>query len=306
MGQHNGTIDKITEHGDQFIIVARLEIAPSEIVVLCLGRVGGQHIPQYILFAGEVSQILVKPYGPVARCRNFVALQIQELVGRNIFRKLVAVAISHKHCRENYAVEHYVVLAYEVDYACLGIFPVFLPAVGQQLLGIGNVADGSVEPHVEHLAFGAFHGHGYTPVEVAAHGAGLQTQVEPRFALAVHVGLPFLMAFENPFAQRFLPAVQRQIPMGGLLHGHGRGSEARVGIDEVGGVERRAASLALVAVGAIAAAVGAGTGHVAVGEELAGLLVVGLHGGLHLKLSCVVEMTEEFAGCARMYVGGCA
>ena len=75
--------------------------------------------------------------------------------------------------------EYDIVLADEVDDACLGIFPPSFPAVGIKLLGVGYIADRSIEPHVEDLAFGAFDGNGYTPRQVAAHGTWLQTHVEP-------------------------------------------------------------------------------------------------------------------------------
>ena len=44
LGQLQGTVHKVTIDSDQFVIVTRLEILPSEVVVLCFGRVGRQHI----------------------------------------------------------------------------------------------------------------------------------------------------------------------------------------------------------------------------------------------------------------------
>ena len=74
----------------------------------------------------------------------------------------------------------------------------------------------------------------------------------------------------------------------------GGAADGAAGIDEVGGVERCAAGLALVAVGFGVMAVGALAGHIAVGEELLGLWVVELLGGLLYKFTLVVEMTEKF------------
>ncbi len=148
MCQHYGPVKEIAQYGNKLAIVACLKIAPGKIVVFCFRGIGCEHIAQHVLLAGEILKIFVKPYGPVARCRNFVALQIQELVGRNIFRKLVAVAISHKHCRENYAVEHYVVLAYKVYYTCFRVFPVCLPRVRQNLLCVRYIAYRRIEPHI--------------------------------------------------------------------------------------------------------------------------------------------------------------
>ena len=200
--------------------------------------------------------------------------------------------------------EHDVVLADEVEHTGFGVFPPLCVIVAHKVDGVGDVTDRSVEPYVEHLALGTLHGYGDTPVEVAAHGAGLETHVEPRLALAVDVGLPFLVSFENPLLKRTLPLVEGEVVMLCLAHyGHAAG-DGRLRVDEVGGVERCAASLALVAVRSFCAAVGAGSGHVAVGEELSGLLVVELHGCFLYEFSLVVEAAEEVGGHAAVSVGG--
>ena len=58
----------------------------------------------------------MEPNSPVARCRDFVVLEIEELVRRHVVGQDI-VAVSLQHCREDDAVEHDVVLAYEVDEA---------------------------------------------------------------------------------------------------------------------------------------------------------------------------------------------
>ena len=45
---------------------------------------------------------------------------------------------------------------------------------------------------------------------VTAHGTWLQSHVEPAFALAVYVGTPFFMIFQNPFAQPSFVLVERK------------------------------------------------------------------------------------------------
>ncbi len=103
--------------------------------------------------------------------------------------------------------------------------------------------------------------------------------------------------------QLLLPAVEGQVPVGGFAHhGHGTG-DGRARVDEVGGVERRSAFLALVAVSALGAAVGAGARHVAVCQELPGLLVVELLGSLLHKLAVVVKFAEELGGGPAVCVG---
>ena len=117
------------------------------------------------------------------------------------------------------------------------------------------------------------------------------------------------MLFEYPVAQALLILVEGQIPVGGLAPAYRGGGQARIWVDQLGGGERRAACLALVAVGLLAA-MGACASHVAVGQKLSGLGVIGLHGGLHLEAPLVIQMAEEF-GCgvrvdvargARIYV----
>src|SRR5699024_10147971 len=118
----------------------------------------------------------------------------------------------------------------------------------RQLLRGRYVADGGVEPYVVHLSFGACDRHGNAPVEVAADVAGLEASVEPALALAVHVGFPLLVFFEYPPAQeRFVP-VERQVPVAGFAQHRLRTRYGTARVDEVGGVERTAAFLALVAV----------------------------------------------------------
>ena len=84
LGELEGTVHEVSVNGHQFVVVAGLEVAPCEVVVLCLGSIGGEHIAQHILFAGHVDKVFVQPNGPVARGGNFVVLKIEELVGGHI------------------------------------------------------------------------------------------------------------------------------------------------------------------------------------------------------------------------------
>ena len=64
--QYESTVYEVAEDCHQLVVVARLEILPSEVVVLCFRRVGCQHIAQHVLLAGHVAQIFVQPHRPVA------------------------------------------------------------------------------------------------------------------------------------------------------------------------------------------------------------------------------------------------
>ena len=200
MGQDYHTVDKVAEYGHKLTVVAGLEISPGEVIVLGLRSICREHIAQHILLAGKIAEIFVEPHGPVARGRDLITLEVEKLVGRHIVGQLIVVAVGHKHGRKDDAVEHDIVLAYEIDYAGIGVFPPFLPAVGINLLGVGYIAYRGVEPHIKHLTFGFFQRHGHTPVEIAGHSARLP-EIEPRFALAVDIGFPLLVTFEDPLTE---------------------------------------------------------------------------------------------------------
>ena len=139
-----------------------------------------------------------------------------------------------------------VVLADEMHHLGVGALPVFFPVIGTGLDGVGDVADGGVEPHVEDLALGALYGHGNTPVEVTAHGPGLETAVDPGLALAVDIGFPLLVLLEDPLAEPGLILVQRQVPVfGTALHGR-LAAQGGMRIDQLVRAEGAAALLALV------------------------------------------------------------
>ena len=200
-----------------------------------------------------------------------------------------------QHRREDDTVENDVVLADEVHHFRLLVFPVLFP-VGRQLLRGRDVADRRIEPDVQHFALGSLDRNGNPPVQIAAHGAGLEPQIEPALALAVHVDFPLLVPFENPLAQESFVLVERQEPVRRLAQHRNRTGDRAARVDQVGGVQRAAALLALVAVGAIVAAVGAGPDDVAVGQKLSGLLVVILHRRLLGELALVVQRAEKVRG----------
>ncbi len=293
--EHHGTVDEVAENGHQLAVVPALEVLPGEVVVFGLRCVGREAVAQHVLLARELLLIFVHPHGPAARSAQLVALQVQELVGRHVVRKYV-VPIGLEHGREHDAVEHNVVLADEMHQPRFGVLPPFLPALGQQFLRIGNVADGRVEPDVKYLALGAFHGDGHAPVQVPAHRTGQQAAVQPALALAVHIGLPFLVLLQDPFAEPGLVAVQRQVPVLGLhLGGHGAGKRA-LGVDELFRRKGGAALLALVPIGIGIAALGAGAGDIAVCQEGLGLGIVELLALLGDELVVVIELAEELRG----------
>ena len=287
LSQHHCTVHEVTVYGYQLIVVACLEVFPCEVVVLRFRSIGGQYVAEYVLFAGEVFQIFVQPYRPVAGSRNLVSFQIQEFVARHVVRQDIA-SFRFQHGGEYDAVEYDIVLSDEVEQACFGVFPPCLPTVGKQFLGIGNVSDRSIEPHVQYLSFRTFYGHRDTPVEVTADGTRLQSHVEPALALSVYVGAPFLVVFQNPLAQPSFVFVEGKIPVLGLLHHRFAAADGALRVDQIGGRQGGSAFLALVAIGTFRMAVRTLTGDVAVGEECFRFFVVILFGCFFDKLSFVV------------------
>ena len=82
-----GAVHEVAINGHQFIVVARLEIGPSEIVVLRFRRIGGEHVAQHVLFTGEIHEIFMEPHRPVARSGDLVVLEIEKFVGRHVVGK---------------------------------------------------------------------------------------------------------------------------------------------------------------------------------------------------------------------------
>ena len=145
--EHEGAVHEVAEYCHQFAVVAGLEVLPSEVVVLGFGSIGCKHIAKHILLAGEIVEIFVKPYRPVLRGGNLIAFEVEEFVARHVVGQDVG-AFGFKHCGEHDAVEHDVVLANEVNQAGRLVLPPCFPCVGQQFLGVADVADRCIKPHI--------------------------------------------------------------------------------------------------------------------------------------------------------------
>ena len=89
--------------------------------------------------------------------------------------------------------EHDVVFADEVYHPGIRAFPPLLPVVRKKFLGVGDVSDRGIEPYIEDLAFCFLQRYGNSPVQIPGYGPRSQTSVYPALALAVNVGLPFLV-----------------------------------------------------------------------------------------------------------------
>ena len=152
-------------YGNRPITVRKLAMA---------GQDGGQRIAQLILAAGPAFDVLMQPNGPVTAGAELAAFQVEELVGGHVLRQ-DETAVHLQQDGEDDAMEHDVVLADEMQQACTIGLPPLLPInalVRGPLLGGRDVADGCIQPYVQHLAFRPGQGHRNTPVQITCHRTG--------------------------------------------------------------------------------------------------------------------------------------
>src|SRR5574344_149593 len=265
---------KVAEYRHKLAVVAGLEIFPAEIIVLCLRSVRCEHIPQHILLAGEIIQVLVSPDSPVPGSGDLVTLEIEEFICRDILGKDIAVAVCLKHGREHDTMKYYVVLAYEMHKAGVGRLPPLLPVIRKEFLSVGDIPDRSIEPNIKHLTCSLFKRNRDAPVQVARHRTRLKASVQPALDLSIDIRTPVLMAFENPFSQPFLIVLERQIPVPGLLLYWLGAAELALRVDQLVRAEGAAALLALVAVCSFVPAFRTGADYVAVCQECLGFGII--------------------------------
>ena len=94
--------------------------------------------------------------------------------------------------------ENDIVLPDKMHQFRITVLPPLLPALRQEFLGVGNVTNRSIEPHIKNLSFSPFYRDRHTPIKVTAHGTRLKTTVNPALALAIYIAPPFLVAVEYP------------------------------------------------------------------------------------------------------------
>src|SRR5439155_11112631 len=183
MHQHKCSVNKISKNGDQFTVISLLEIFPGKIIILCFGSVGTKNITKHIFTTGKIFKVLMHPHGPVTAGRNFITLNIQKFVGRDIIRQHKS-SMCLQHRRENDAMENDIVFANKMDQPRVFLAPVIGPSVCQ-LLCSTYVTDRRIKPYIQYFSTSSFRGGGawnlYTPIAVPGHGAALQTIIQPTF-----------------------------------------------------------------------------------------------------------------------------
>ena len=162
MRKHHHAVHKIAQNGHQLIIHPRLVVEPGKIAVLTFRCDGRQHIPQFILSAGQIHQIFMQPNRVISRCADFLSFQIEEFVGRHLCGKHIGSMLCKNH-RKNNGMKNDVILADEVHKLCIWrlppCFPCFFVVCAtlklEILTGCADVANWGIKPDIQNFAFSA-------------------------------------------------------------------------------------------------------------------------------------------------------
>ena len=190
-----------------------------------------------------------------------------------------------------------VVLADEVVRPGVGVLPEILPGVGlaaafRPLHGGGQVADDGLEPDVDALAFVAFHRERNAPRQIAGYGAVFEAALQEAAGGIGYVGTPKLLV-ANPVQQRLLESRQAQEEVLGIAEVWRFAANAAPGFHQFNGVKGVAAAVALVAPGALVAAMGADALDVTVGQEPGAAGAVGQQHGVGVDVVLFLETLED-------------
>ena len=197
-----------------------------------------------------------------------------------------------------------------MNQSCVFILPPLLPRAPTlrvaftQLLGVGDIANWRIKPHVEHFSFGSFHRYRNTPVEVASHRTRLQVHIQPGLTLSIDIRAPLFVSFENPLLQPLLVFVQRKIPVLRLLQYRCGAADSRLRIDQFGRTQVATTFLTLVTVCSFVVAIRTFARHITVGKELFGFLVIELCGRFFCQFPFIVKFLEELRSKLMMGLAG--
>ena len=268
IGESEHTIDEVAVGGNQLIVVAADKLVPAEVGVAGFRHVDGQHVAQWVRVVAV--QVIRDPQRPVLAGGKLAVFQAEKLIGRHVVGEVQA-AVSHDHGRPDDAVEGDVVLADEVVSLCFGVLPEIFPSIGvaaafRPFHGGGQVADDGLEPDVDALAFVTFHRERNAPGQIARYGAVFQAALQEAAGGIGYVGPPKLFA-ADPIQQGLLESGQAQEEVLGIAEVGRLVADAAPGFNEFYRVESVTTVVALVAPGAVVAAMGTRALNVTVGQE---------------------------------------
>ena len=170
-------------------------------------------------------------------------------------------------CREHDRMERDVVLSDELEQVrSLGIEPPLLPVVRE--VGCNRyVADRSVEPDIEDLVLVARFRNGNAPLEITGYAPFLQAVAEPALCDLNCVLCPeaLLRGIVDPALENRQDLGQVQVEVLGLPDDGSGSADHAAGIDQLCGIQKGLAGIALVSAGIGRSAVRAGALHEAVG-----------------------------------------
>ena len=172
----------------------------------------------------------------------------------------------------------------------------------------GNVADGRVEPHIEHFIFVAGFGYGDAPFKVAGDGAFPKAVAYPRLGHLYGVVRPKAV-LAGGFDPRLEPAFnfgEVDVQVAGRLGRRCGTADGTAGAFQVGGVEELAARFALVAPRLAGTAVGADAPDETVGKKTPALAAIQLLGGLLGNKASLVKFCKYFLRYLGLYRRGSA
>ena len=230
---------------------------------------------------------------------KLAALVVEVLGGGDMVEERPALARGDEAGGEDDGVEGHVVLAHELEELDVVVDPPILVVFLQQVGSDGDVADRSIEPHIEHLLLELLDRHSHAPLQVAGDALRLQAHVRPGLSDRDRVLRPLalLRGRVDPFLELVLDLWQVDEEVHGGPHlGLFLADEAEVVDQFRRGIEGLLALVALVAPCVWELAEGAGADDEPIGEPEVAVRAVALH---HLLLRghvLLVDVQEDLLG----------
>jgi len=190
-------------------------------------------------------------------------------------------------------VESDVVLAHElVQLDVLGVLPPALPLV--HVVGSnGNVADRSIEPHIEDLLAVLLKRNRGSPLEVTRDASALETTLQEVVSEGDSIGRPVGLDLLDPL-------LELRLDLGQIDEDVGRGADfgsrfalVADGLDELDGVDKLTTAVALISLGIMVMAHGALTANEAISQEAFTLEAILLVNHLLEGVSVLVKGIED-------------
>ena len=305
--EHEGqaAVDEVAQVLQQLVVILVGQILPVEGGVGLLRAVGEQvEAPD---LRGNVGLLgLVTEHTSVLALAELAVLVVEVLRAGDLTDQRPGIVCAHQRAGEDDGVEGNVVLAHELHQTdFLGVAPPLLPLLGV-VSGDTDIADGGVEPHVEHLVFVALQRHGGSPLQIAGDAARLETVVDPAVGDVDGVGRPAVLdgGLSHPLLEllSLLGQVEEEVLGGALLHYVSRTSLLADGVLQLGGVQEVAALITLITSGLFVAADRTHSLNETISKETIALVAVDLLDFLLHQLVFFIQTLENALGNDSLFV----